>query len=194
MFLTEPEPSEARDAMYESDIDGDGYVNNFTKAWAWMPEARAALFDLIGDTADAAGLTFRDKGVLVTTAASTLGDSYCSMAWGRRLAAASDDVTAAAVVMGDDSDALTDRERVMAAWARRLARDPNATTPEDVAALRSVGFDDQQIFAMTAYIAMRIAFATVNDAVGAGPDLKLFEKLPGALASAITYGRPASDD
>ena len=47
MFLDEPEASAARDAMYESDLDGDGYVNNFTRAWAWMPEAQEALFDLI---------------------------------------------------------------------------------------------------------------------------------------------------
>ena len=89
-----------------------------------MPEAQEALFDLIGETSDKAGLTFRDKAILVTAAASTLGDSYCSMAWGRRLAAASDGETAAAVVAAKDPDTLTDRERTMATWARRLARDP----------------------------------------------------------------------
>ena len=45
---------------------------------------------------------------------------------------------------------------------------------------------------MTVYIAMRIAFATVNDAVGAGPDAQLFEKLPSALVATIDYGRQPS--
>ena len=48
------------------------------------------LFALMDDMATAAGLSFRDRGLLVSAAASTMGDSYCSLAWGNRLAGASD--------------------------------------------------------------------------------------------------------
>ena len=74
------------------------------------------------------GLTFRRRGILVTAAASALGDSYCSLAWGGKLGEASDAALAAGVLTGSDAG-LTDQEKAMAAWARKVARDPNATTP-----------------------------------------------------------------
>ena len=40
------------------------------------------------------------------------------------------------VLRGVD-DELDERERLLAAWARRLAGDPNGTTPADVDALRA---------------------------------------------------------
>jgi alkylhydroperoxidase family enzyme len=46
----------------------------------------------------------------------------------------------------------------MAAWARKVAMDPNATTPADIQALRDSGLDDGQIFAITAVAALRLAF------------------------------------
>ena len=58
----------------------------------------------------------------------------------------------------------------MAAWARRVTRDPNGTSAEDVQELRDAGFSDADIFAMTVYVALRVALSTVNDALGARPD------------------------
>jgi hypothetical protein len=34
-----------------------------------------------------------------------------------------------------------------------------------------------------------VAFAAVNDALGATPDWQLFETVPKAVVSAVTYGR-----
>ena len=45
------------------------------------------------------------------------------------------------------------RERALAAWARRVTADPNATTPVDVATLRAVGYDDAAIHAITTFVA-----------------------------------------
>ncbi len=56
---------------------------------------------------------------------------------------------------------------------RQLARDPNATDASDVRALRDAGYDEAQIFAITVFVALRIAFSTVNDALGARPDRAL---------------------
>ena len=80
----------------------------------------------------------------------------------------------------------------MAAWARKVARDPNATTPADVQALRDAGLDDEQIFAITTFVALRLAFSTVNDALGAQPDAQLAQSLPPEVRDAVTYGRPAA--
>ena len=93
------------------------------------------------------------------------------------------------MLRGDDS-ALDDDERVLARWARQIARDPNSTTAADVEALRAAGFDDAQILAITVYVALRIAFSTVNDALGAQPDQQLGVDAPAVVRDAVTFGRP----
>ena len=57
-------------------------------------------------------------------------------------------------------------------------------------ALRAEGFDDSQIFAITVYSAMRIAFSTVNDALGARPDRHLGAEVPPEVRAAVDFGRP----
>jgi alkylhydroperoxidase family enzyme len=85
-----------------------------------------------------------------------------------------------------------DQEKAMAAWARKVATSPNATTPADVQALRDSGLDDGQIFAITAFVALRLAFSTVNDSLGAQPDAQLAVSLPQEVREAVTYGRPVA--
>lgn len=60
------------------------------------------------------GLNFRQRGILVTAAASTLGDSYCSLAWGGKLGTATEPAVAASVLDGSDTG-LTDEEKELAA-------------------------------------------------------------------------------
>jgi hypothetical protein len=71
-----------------------------------------------------------------------------------------------------------------------VAADPNATTADDVQALRDAGFDDRQIFAITSYVALRVAFSTVNDALGAQPDEQLGAIVPDEVRAAVDFGRP----
>ena len=80
----------------------------------------------------------------------------------------------------------------MAAWARRVAADPNATTPADIQVLRDSGLDDEQIFAITAFVALRLAFSAINDSLGAQPDAQLAQSLPPEVREAVTYGRPVA--
>ncbi|MFI6482156.1 carboxymuconolactone decarboxylase family protein [Nonomuraea sp. NPDC050663] len=177
----------AEDAgMFEEDLADRGYVMNLTRLWAHLPDAHAGLMGLLGLTADKLGLSVRDRGVLVTACAAALGDSYCSLAWGAK-------IEDAAAIRGDD-EGLDERERVMAAWARKLARDPNSTTEADVRALREAGFGDSEIFALTLYLALRISFSTVNDALGALPDAALRDSAPPAVLQAVTFGRPIAPD
>lgn len=187
-FLTEPEPSPETQALYDGDIGQVGYVMNLSRMWAHNPRLHDGLFDLVAECFEAAGLSFRDRGVLISAAASTMGDPYCSLAWGNRLAAASDATVAAGVLRGDDSG-LDQRERALARWARRVARDPNATTPHDVAPLRAVGYDDAQVLAITTFVALRLAFSTVNDALGAVPDDELKAAASPQVRAAVTWGR-----
>src|SRR5689334_15405467 len=108
-FLAEPPTTPRIQALYDADVATYGYVMNLNRAWAHHPDAHDALFDLIGSVAREGGLTMRERGVLVTACASAMGDSYCSLAWGGKLASESDPATAAAVLSGTD-EGLTGAE------------------------------------------------------------------------------------
>ena len=85
------------------------------------------------------------------------------------------------------------RERALAAWVRRIVRDPNATTSKDVDALRAAGFDEREIAEATMFAAFRLAFSVFNDALGARPDLELFDAAPIEVRKAVTFGRPPEE-
>jgi uncharacterized peroxidase-related enzyme len=190
-FLEESPMSPQAQQLFDEDLAEDGFVSNVSRLWAHQPDTLRRLFELMSGAFGASGLTFRQRGILVTAAASTLGDSYCSLGWGGKLAQASDPALAAGVLTGGDAG-LTDQEKAIADWARKVARDPNATTPADIQALRDCGLDDGQIFAVTAFVALRLAFSTVNDSLGAQPDAELARSLPEEVREAVTYGRPAA--
>jgi alkylhydroperoxidase family enzyme len=136
-FLEEPSVSAQVQALYDEDLADGGYVWNVSRLWAHQPDTLRQLFGLMSEAFTPSGLTFRQRGILVTAAASALGDSYCSLAWGGKLGKASDAAIAAGVLNGSDAG-LTDQEKAMAAWARKVGRDPNATTLSDTcSALRS---------------------------------------------------------
>jgi uncharacterized peroxidase-related enzyme len=190
-FLGEPPLSPQVQALYDDDLADGGYVWNVSRLWAHQPDTLNGLFDLMSQAFKASGLSFRQRGILVTATASALGDSYCSLAWGGKLAAASDATLAAGILNGSDA-ALTDQEKAMAAWARKIAKDPNSTTPADIEELRNSGLDDDQIFAITVFAALRLAFSAINDALGAQPDAQLAESLPPEVRKAVTFGRPVA--
>jgi uncharacterized peroxidase-related enzyme len=192
-FLGQAKMTQQTQALYDEDTADSGYVWNVSRLWAHQPETVNRLFELMSDAFKPSGLKFRQRGILVAAAASTLGDSYCSLAWGGKLANATKPDLAASVLRGTD-DELNEQERAMAAWARKVVTDPNATTPADVQALRDAELNDEQIFAITAFVALRLAFSTINDALGAQPDPQLVESLPKEVVDAVTYGRPASPD
>jgi uncharacterized peroxidase-related enzyme len=188
-FLEEPPTGPQAQELYDEDMAESGYVWNVSRLWAYQPDTVKRLFELMSQAFKPSGLHFRQRGILVTAAASALGDSYCSLAWGGKLSGVSEPAVAAGVLKGTDAG-LSDQEKAMASWARKVVADPNATTPQDLQELRDAGLTDQQIFAITAFIALRLAFSTVNDALGASPDSQLVSSLPPAVTGAVTYGRP----
>jgi len=76
-------------ALYDEDRAGDGYISNLSELMsrAFMPSS----------------LTFRQRGILVTAAASALGDSYLLPGVGGKLGKTSDAALAAAVLNGSDT-------------------------------------------------------------------------------------------
>jgi uncharacterized peroxidase-related enzyme len=192
-FLALPDETPEARRLYEEDRADLGYVMNISQLWAYNPELQDGLFELLGRIVKADQLDMRQRGILVTATASARRDSYCSLAWGGKLTKAADAATAAAVLSGAD-DRLDDRERAMAHWARKVAQDPNGTTEDDIRDLRDAGFTDAQIFRLTVFVALRLAFSTVNDALGALPDAAYRSTLPAEVLGAVTFGRPLADE
>lgn len=191
-FLVAPEATAEAQRLQDEDLAELGYVMNCTRLWGYQPATVTGLFDLMGLANATDRFDLRRRGILVTACASAFGDAYCTLAWSRKLAELTDEETAAGVVTGTD-DRLDPAERAMAAWARKVARAPNGTTAEDVQQLRDAGFTDPQIFTMTALVALRLAFSTVNDALGARPDRDLHDSTPAAVRDAVTFGRPVDE-
>jgi alkylhydroperoxidase family enzyme len=163
---------------------------NASRLWAYAPNVCEDLFGLLNSVARLGALSIRQRAILVAAAASSLGDAYCSLAWGSKLANEASAVIAGNVLRGVD-DGLDDSEKALAAWARQVVSDPNAATARNVDELRKSGFSDTQIFAITAFIACRLTFSTVNDALGAQPDRELAASVPSEIRDAVDYGREA---
>jgi len=191
MFLSAPTSPEAT-AFLETERAANGYVMNLERAWAWRPDVAEGFIALRKQLMDGTTLTPREIALLVCATARTLGDSYCALAWGARLAAQADAATAASVLSGVDAAALTPRERALSRWAAQVAHDPNGTDAAGVEALRTAGFGDREIFEATVFVAFRLAFSTVNDALGAQPDPQLVAAAPPEVQAAVTYGRKPS--
>ena len=86
-FVAEPDRlSEAARAAYDEDRAELGYVMNATRLWAHDADSLDDIFAVRGRLTERAGLSDRDRGLLIAATASTLGDSVCSFASGSRLA------------------------------------------------------------------------------------------------------------
>jgi hypothetical protein len=65
-------------------------------------------------------------------------------------------------------------------------------TRDDVARLPEVGLGDREVLEATAVVAFRLAFSTINDALGAAPDKQLAVAAPDPIRAAVSYGRAPS--
>jgi uncharacterized peroxidase-related enzyme len=193
MFIDAPEDSAETTKVYESSAKSQGFVMNLTRAWAWRPEVFENFAALRSQLTSHSSLSKRELAVMVCAAAAELGDSYCSLAWGRSLAREADAAIAAAVITDSPTDGLSERERALAGWARKVIASPNATTASDVELLRKVGISEREVFEATLFVAFRQAFSTVNDALGVSPDHQLAEQVPAEVRAAVSFGRPVAD-
>lgn len=191
-FLGTPDHTAAAQRLFDDDVSEIGYVMNVSRLWAYQPATLTGLFGLMREAISGHMLTLRQRGILAAACAAAFGDSYCALAWGSKLAEAADAQTASGVLRGDDNR-LTASEQAMARWARKVARNPSRTCEADVQALRDAGLSDPQIFAITTFVALRIALSTVNDALGVLPDASFRSTAPAAVLDAITFGRPIDD-
>ena len=138
-------------------------------------------------------LPVRSYELATLAAARALRSSYCALAHGSVLA---DKVFDAATVASIATDApgspLEPGERVMMAFAEKVARSADQVSGADVEALRSHGYKDEEIFDVAAAAAARCFFSKLLDAMGVQPDAS-FNGLDPNLRRALTVGRAVDD-
>jgi len=188
MFLNEPDTPEAAQFL-ERERASSGYVMNLERAWAWRPDVADAFMQLRKQLMDGSTLSPREFAILVCVTARTAHDPHCSLAWGSRLARLAGPAFAADVLRGVSSPEMTAREVALRDWAEQMVRDPNGATAADIARLRAAGLSDKEVFEASAFIGFRLAFSTINDALGAPPDRQLVDEAPPEVSAAVTYGR-----
>jgi alkylhydroperoxidase family enzyme len=77
-------------------------------------------------------LSKREIAVLNAATAARRGDAYCSIAWGTRIAELADADTAAALLGGEETPRLSDREIALARWAELVVRTTSSPGERDV--------------------------------------------------------------
>ncbi len=139
--------------------DKTGFVPNVFLAMAHRPaELRAflAYHDAVMEQDSALSKAEREMVVVATSAASRC--TYCVVAHGAILRVRARDAVLGDLVMTNYRSApLTERQRAMLDYAVKLSTTPDQIGPDDHAALRAVGFDDEAVWdisAVTSFFAL----------------------------------------
>jgi len=178
-------------AMYDRLRQELGYVPNFARAFSHRPEVLAR-FDALLDSIKA-NMDARRYELATIAAARELGSSYCMLAHGSVLLR--DHVSAGelrAIVETPDESVLTEADKAVMRFAAQVARDAASVTEADVAALRSQGLSDAEVFDVAAAAAARSFITKAADAVGTRPDSRYREIAP-ELRRTLVVGRPIAD-
>jgi len=135
-------------------------------------------------------MSLRAYELATLAAARALRSSYCMLAHGTVLAEKElDEPSVADIARGGGP--LEPRERALMAFSDKIARNALDVSAEDVEALRSHGYRDEEIFDIASASAARCFFSKLLDAVGAEPDAGFLE-LSSPLRAVLTVGRPIS--
>jgi uncharacterized peroxidase-related enzyme len=193
-FIQTTSPSDAEGSvrdMYEQVQGRFGYVPNWAKAFSLRPGVLDGWTVLLKSIQS--NLPVRSYELATLAAARALRSSYCSLAHGNVLATKVFDAPAVTAIMKNEpASPLEARERVMMAFAEKVALNADRITAADVEDLRSHGYRDEEIFDLAAAAAARCFFAKLMDALGVQADAT-FNDLDPALRQALTVGRPMAE-
>lgn len=174
-------------AMYERQQAAWGFVPNYAKAFCYRPEAMARWGRLLAELKRP--MDPRRYELVTFAAAYALKHTACSLAHGKALTEFFDEGEVRALALGEESGALTDAEKAMIEFARKVARDASKVTSGDVDVLRSKGFSDAEVFDIAAIAAGRAFFTKVLDSLGVEADSS-FLRISKGLRETLTVGRP----
>ena len=192
-FIRTISPAEAEGPVREMYQQAQGkldYVPNWAQAFSLRPAVREGWVALLKSIQ--ANLPARTYELATLAAARALRSSYCALAHGRVLAEKILDAPKVTAIARDARESpLEPRERVMMAFAEKVAVQADRITAADVEGLRAHGYRDEEIFDIAAAAAARCFFSKLLDALGVQADSS-FNELDPALRQALTVGRPVA--
>lgn len=189
-FISTIAPADAQGevlAMYRRQQGKYGFVPNYAKVFCYRPEVMQLWADL--QTGIRRHMDKRRYELVTVAAALSIRSSYCSLAHGNALTAFFDAEEVRAIIEGSSDGPLTQAEKAMMEYARKVARNATSVTADDVETLKSHGFSDAEIFDITATATARTFFAQLCEGLGATPDAA-FRDMAEPLRNALTVGRP----
>jgi uncharacterized peroxidase-related enzyme len=189
-FISTIAPADAEGevrAMYERQQTAWGFVPNYAKAFCYRPEVLVRWARLLAELKRP--MDARRFELITFAAAHSLRHTACSLAHGKALTAFLDEDEVRRIALGEAGESLTDAEKAMVEYARRVATDASQVAAGDVDLLRSHGFSDAEIFDIAAVAAGRAFFTKLLDGLGVEADSS-FLAMSEALREALTVGRP----
>jgi uncharacterized peroxidase-related enzyme len=173
-------------AMYDEELNADGYVANYSRAFSLRPDVMQGWLAL--KNAITSGMDARLYELATVAAATTLRSSYCSLVHGQILADLYYSAEQVASMAGNDDSGVANADAAVLRLARKVAEEAEKITQEDIDELRDLGFSDVDIFNVIVAAAARCFFSKVLDATGTLADAEL-RGMPEQLRSALTVGR-----
>jgi uncharacterized peroxidase-related enzyme len=173
-------------AMYRRQQAAWGFVPNYAKVFCHRPEVMARWGMLLAEIKRP--MDKRRFELVTFVAAHELCNTACTLAHGKALRPYFSDAQIVAIAAGRFDGVLDEAEQAMLHFARQVARDASQVTSAQVAALRSQGFTEAEIFDVAATAAGRAFFTKVLDALGVEPDAP-FGELDAAFRDPLTVGR-----
>jgi len=193
-FINTIAPAEAtgdtRD-MYARQQSTYGYVPNYAKVFGHRPEVMVRWGRLLAEIRRP--MDDRLFELATFAAAYELRNTACSLAHGQQLAKFINEESVQALAKGEFSDDITEAEKVVVNFSRKVAADASAVSQGDVDTLKSHGYSDAEIFDIATAIAGRSFLTKILDALGVETDVTALE-MNEAFRKTMTIGRPISSD
>jgi hypothetical protein len=168
--------------MYQRQECAWGYVPNYAMAFSHRPEVLARWGRLLAEIRRP--MSDRQFELVTFAAAIELRNPACSLAHGKQLHAFFSYEEISGMAAGKFGPSLTEAERAMMQFARRVARDASSITSADVDTLKEHGFKDAEIFDIVATAAGRAFFTKILDGLGVELD-DSFTKLDASFRDAV---------
>jgi uncharacterized peroxidase-related enzyme len=177
--------------MYERQQKSWGFVPNYAKVFSHRPEIMDLWANMLRGIRS--HVDPRRFELVTLAAAHALRSSYCSLAHGKALTEYFSAEEIQAILEDSDVpvDSLTNAEVVMMAYARKIVTNSSKVTAGEVAALKSYGFTDAEIFDIAAVATARAFFAQLVEGLGAEADVS-FMDMDDELRHTLTVGRPVA--
>lgn len=193
-FINTIAPAEAtgdtRD-MYAHQQSTYGYVPNYAKVFGHRPEVMLRWGRLLAEIRRP--MDDRLFELATFAAAYELKNTACSLAHGQQLAKFINEESVQALAKGEFSDDITEAEKAVVNFSRKVAADASAVSQGDVDTLKSHGYSDAEIFDIAAAVAGRSFLTKILDALGVETDVTALE-MNEAFRKTMTIGRPISSD